>query len=76
MDKDMKDAAMFVLALCVGFSLLALAITFGLSQSWKQDTTYPVACADIPESNQRVIIVRDGQVECHYEITRVKEKKK
>lgn len=37
---------------------------------------YPVACTDIPESNERVIIVRDGQVECHYKITKVREKRK
>lgn len=36
---------------------------------------YPVACADIPESNEKLIIVRDGQVECHYKITKVRERK-
>lgn len=36
---------------------------------------YPVACADIPESDERVVIVRDGKVECHYKINRLKDRK-
>ena len=38
-------------------------------------TAYPVSCADIPESNEKIIIVRDGLVECHYKITKVRERK-
>ena len=54
----------------------AAAFIVGFAYGWKSQpaAAYPVACADIPESNQRVVIVRDGQVECHYKITRVKER--
>lgn len=35
----------------------------------------PPACADIPAATARHMVVRDGQVECHYHITILREKK-
>ena len=75
MDKDIRDAVLLILLMCIGFSVLSYSIIYGIS-TMPKPAAYPVACADIPESNERLIIVRDGQVECHYKITRVKEKKK
>lgn len=60
-----------ILVICAVILTIICAVTFA-DRFLSKPTTYPVACADIPESNERLAIVRDGQVECHYKITRVK----
>lgn len=61
--------------LTVGILSSLVAITWFAAVAQNPQQPKPVACADIPESNEKIIIVRDGQVECHYKITKVRERK-
>ena len=66
-----------ILQITMALSVAALAVTCTITlvdRFVSKPDAYPVACADIPESNQRVVIIRDGQVECHYSITVVRAK--
>ena len=58
----------------IGLAAAALIIFSIQYPAQPRHDTPPTACADIPEANERIIIVRDGKVECHYKITRVKQK--
>ncbi len=69
--KDVVYTAIGTIVVC----LLTVVAIKEINRHYAEPNAYPVACADIPESNQRVVIIRDGQVECHYKITKVKEKK-